>query len=79
MQYTETFATTSNGRTFSGNYSSGLHYFKKNWGYFCETRWMEKHTTHNDFNIMYVPFTECLEAICLTWFDGKAVIEAHGI
>ena len=30
---------------------------------FCETRWVEKHTALNDFNIMYEPLIECLEAI----------------
>ena len=30
---------------------------------FCETRWDEKHTTLRNFNQMYEPMLECLEAI----------------
>lgn len=48
---------------------------------FCETRWVEKHTTLRDFNQMYEPMLECLEAIggLETGWDTKAVTEAHGL
>ena len=54
---------------------------KSKFGLFCETRWVEKHTTLNDFNIMYEPLIECLEAVSSLepGWDGKAVTEAYGI
>ena len=48
---------------------------------FCETRWVEKHTTIQDFHIMYEPLLNCLEAIsCLeSHWDAKAVTDAYGL
>ena len=36
---------------------------KKKFSLFCETRWVEKHNTLQDFNRMYEPLINCLEAI----------------
>ena len=50
-------------------------------GVFCETRWVEKHTTLNDFDLMYEPLLVCLEAIgslASSW-DSKVVCEAYGL
>ena len=47
---------------------------------FCETRWAEKHSTLNNFDIMYEAILICLSAICdcpLEW-DSKTKTEAFG-
>ena len=48
---------------------------------FCETRWVEKHSTIQDFNIMYEPLLTCLDAIACTeqGWDTKTVGEAYGL
>ncbi len=48
---------------------------------FCETRWVEKQTTLQDFNDMYEPLLLCLEAIGLveSGWDSKTVCDAYGI
>ena len=54
---------------------------KAKFSMFCETRWVEKHTTLQDFHIMYEPLLNCLEAIsCLeSHWDAKAVTDAYGM
>ena len=48
---------------------------------FCETRWVEKHTTLNDFDVMYEPLLVCLEAIgsLETDWDSKSSGDAYGL
>ena len=49
----------------------------------CETRWVERHTSLEDFNIMYPALLECFQGIAdksvdRDW-DSKTVTEASGI
>lgn len=48
---------------------------------FCETRWVEKITTLQDFEDMYEALLICLDAIGLSerGWDGKAVTDAYGL
>ena len=54
---------------------------KNKFGMFCETRWVEKHTTLHDFDAMYEPLLVCLDAIgsLESGWDSKAVGEAYGL
>ena len=48
---------------------------------FCETRWVEKITTLQDFKDLYEAVLECLDAIGFSerGWDSKAVTEAYGL
>ena len=48
----------------------------------CQTRWVEKHTSMQDFDCMYPAICECLDEIAkninMVW-DGKTITEAQGL
>ena len=48
----------------------------------CETRWVERHTTLEDFADLYEPLLNCLEEIAYNTvkiWDAKSVTEANGL
>ena len=47
----------------------------------CQTRWVEKHTSMEDLNMMYPALIQCLDFIVNnkhTWI-GKTIVEANGL
>ena len=50
-------------------------------GLFCETRWVEKDTTLLNFNEMYEPVLDCLDAIgsVESCWDAKTLTIAYGL
>ena len=58
-----------------------LLFFKIKFHVFCETRWVEKHTTVQDSNQMFEPVLECLKAIggLETVWQTEAVTDADGL
>lgn len=49
-------------------------------GVLCDTRWVERHTTLDDFHTLYEPLMDCLDTIIHSGnYDSKAVTEANGM
>ena len=48
---------------FNSHESPANQIKKTKFGLFCETRWVEKHTTLLDFDLLYKPLLSCLDAI----------------
>ena len=49
-------------------------------GVLCDTRWVECHTTLDDFHTLYHPVIDCLDAIIHSGrYDSKSVTEANGL
>ena len=57
------------------------HVSKVKFKLFCETRWVEKHSTIQDLSVMYEPLLVSLEAIgsLEPGWDSKSVTEAYGL